>query len=193
MISHKHKCIFVHIPKTGGMTIEYALGADLKKLHKRTIGEKHGTPRQWKYPKYWNEYFTFTGVRNPWDRLVSSYFYDLSMWRRGHRNRHRKLVKRFGKCRFRKYIIRHLNTRALHYRLQTDWFVDIPDYILRFENLQKDFNIVCDKIGIPQQQLPHKNKSKHKHYTEYYDDETRSIVAEKYAKDIEYFGYKFGE
>lgn len=144
-------------------------------------------------------YFKFSVVRNPFSRCVSEYFWykrmksnvlsfkqwvntklqDLIENSTRIDNEYPKVLKMHNLEQF-KFVYNELNESMV-------------DYICKFENLQQDFNIVCDKIGIPRQQLPHVNKSKHKHYTEYYDDETREIVAKKYAKDIEYFRYKFGE
>ena len=177
MINYKYKVIFVHIIKTGGVSIATALNMNAKHYH-----EPATTIRKVVGEDIWSDYFKFTFVRNPYEKIVSQYHFNgyklaykgstfkeyIKAWNAG------KKISRFPQSH-----LSYINEKL--------------DLIGRFENLQQDFNTICDKIGIPQQQLPHLNKSPHKHYTEYYDDETREIVAEKYARDIEYFGYKFGE
>jgi len=183
MINHEYKYFFLHIEKCGGNTVRSALDLPYEKtgdhfpLKYKLKNFKHN-------PK---EYFKFTFVRNPWSRMVSGYFYSYR--------------KQPIKPSFKEYV-----TMLLHRPVSKGWETHMScwdyifdenatttiDFIGKIENFEEDFNTVCDKIGISRRQLPHKNKSKHKHYTEYYDDETREIVAKKYAKDIEYFGYKFG-
>ena len=161
--------------------------------------------------------YVFTFVRNPYERLVSRYAH-MKAYFLEEKDRPKTLVvggmilpslkKYFNyhdikfcedNFNFSKFVEFAENNIDVHWEPQTNKFIstvgslDNIDFIGKLENFQQDFNIVCDKIGIPRQQLPHRNKSNHKHYTEYYDDETREIVEEKYAKDIELFGYKFGE
>ena len=67
----------------------------------------------------------------------------------------------------------------------------IVDYIGRFENLHNDFKTVCKTIGLPNMKLRHLNRTHHKHYSKYYDEQTKQIVTQIYKKDIEAFDYKF--
>ena len=193
MISHRHKFVFIHIPKTGGTTLEaYLLGIegverpnslnDLSKENKKKYHLDHIKSQPHAFfseidSKIRKNYFSFTFVRNPFDRVVSEYNWD----------------PQFRNVTFLNFLQRQHKWQKRHSNSQLEFIDENINFIGRFENFQEDFNTVCDKIGIPKQKLPHKNKSKHKHYTEYYDDETRQRVAEKYAKDIEYFNYKFGE
>lgn len=197
MISHKHKFIFIHINKCGGTSIESALekyGGEFiynREDVKYTRHRNHITAEQYSNTKYWKDYFKFAFVRNPFEKELSDYFF----YQKNYDLRHPEGRGKNFKDTFIKYLKeRHLDWWHTN---QLDWLVSENskielDFIGRFENLQQDFNNVCNKLLI-QVELPHKNKTNHKHYTEYYDDETKQIVAEKYAKDIEYFGYKFGE
>ena len=169
---YSSKFIYFVIHKTGTRSIFNALN------FKREA-------RKFYDPDLYKDYFTWTIVRNPWDRAVSAY--------------EQKASKRYGpwrRCKnltFPDFILNKRGIKDRHTNIQSTQIPPDIDFIGRFENLQEDFNTVCDKIGIPKQQLLHKNKSKHKHYTEYYDEETKQIVAEKYAEDIKNFGYVFGD
>lgn len=201
MINHKDKWIFIHVPKCAGISVEIALNKNpyVQWDQHNKIWVQHATAEQVKriYCKNYDEYFSFSFVRNPWNRAVSDYFWMMrTEFIKGSLKDYLLLRGSFDQPKF-KYPPKNHHTRHDHFLTQCDFLLDkdgepMVNFIGRFENLQKDFDVICSKIGIPPIKLPHENRTSHRHYAEYYDDETRQIVAEKYAKDIEYFGYEFG-
>jgi len=197
MICHKHRCIFIHIPRTAGTSIESSIRPDWN--FKNFEEEKHilASTAKYLYKDYWDDYFKFSFVRNPWDRMVSMSKYKGFY---GCEIKNNKLDISGYQKKFKKVEIdprskskeenRDMVSNAVYLNILNEEL----DFIGRFENLREDYSEVCSIINC-KSELSHKEASdkKHKRYTEYYDQETREIVAQKYASDIEYFGYKFGE
>ena len=63
-------------------------------------------------------------------------------------------------------------------------------FIGKIENIEKDFEKICERIKI-KAEIPHVNKSEHKNYREYYNEETKNLIAKHFAEDIEMFDYSF--
>lgn len=142
------------------------------------------------YDPAYSEYFNWVFIRNPYDRLVSAYENKVVA---GHE---RGLEQFRGKGHTFESFVHELDEKSInddrHIKHQHLLFPEKHiTFIGRFETLQQDFNTICDNIGIPRQTLPHVNKSEHKRYIEYYNDNTRQIVSELYKEDIKRFKYKF--
>tara|TARA_B110000495_G_C22916888_1_gene535616 strand:+ start:115 stop:759 length:645 start_codon:yes stop_codon:yes gene_type:complete len=212
MISHDPKYVFVHVSKTGGTSVEKALGGDIIKFDgtgnsvnmQSPVCGTTGNPtgKHWSLKDYFyrifkqdvdifSNYFTFAFVRNPWDRIVSNW-----RWRQ------KVMGKRFRKTYpdFNTYVNESVDPRnkvgsmiEFSYRSPGGHDQNITvDFVGKYESLQKDFNTICRKIGMKPQQLPHHNNTiKTKHYTEYYNKQTRDLVAKIHAYDIEKYNYTF--
>lgn len=141
-----------------------------------------------------DDYFKFAFVRNPWDRLLSGYFFRIQCLQ----------SKETASVSFRDWVINSktreghsfLNTGEL-YKTQLSYITfnktKMVDFIGRYENLEQDWDFVCDQLQIKKQKLPHKNRSLHLSYINYYDEDTINLVGEHFKEDVENFGYKFGE
>lgn len=175
MLCHKYKCIFVHIPKVAGQSVEHVfvnlLGLTWETrsslLLKHNDDPKLGPPRLahltakeylthgYVTEEQFSTYFKFSFVRNPWARLVSEYnaryssTYEFKRW----------LFEYFPKLGW--------SDEYRHIIPQYDFLYDnnqncLVDFIGKFERLQEDFGDVCNKIGIEYTKLPHVNKSARK-------------------------------
>ena len=197
MISHKHKLILVHVPRTGGTSIEKYFNYNGEFTKDGGDEQKHFNLDDYKKQlndKQFKSYFKFSFVRNPWDIIISKY---LHLW---YANIHKGGEIGFHAGKSLRHFLDHYQPPPHEHGDSFHEYFDPHqmDFIGRFENRENDLKYISDKIGVEIDGNIHLRKvqsldKKKKHYTEYYDDETKQIVAEKYAKDINYFGYKFGD
>ncbi|MCP4384096.1 MAG: sulfotransferase family protein [Hyphomicrobiales bacterium] len=179
----------------------YALG--LGRLGVRLPGEfRHHFPQYYGYYNHmpatqirrmageetWNDFYKFTIERNPWDRQVSFYFWRtrkskpqpdfrtflLSRWHRG---------KAFRSARMKNWWTYTIDDKV------------VVDRVIRYERLAEELAEVCSEIGITDPvRLPTAKghtRADRRHYRDYYDDETRDLVAGWYKREIETFGWAF--
>jgi hypothetical protein len=216
ILSCTHNFIFVHISKTGGMSVRTALepfSAEPERfimrrppkmvgdgvnplykvwetllLHPKATEIKKELP-----PELFERCFKFAFVRNPWDWLVSMYHFIL---REPEAAKHDE-VKALGS--FDAFVEWVVSTPEPFpkgtTRLQSEMITDargnlLVDFVGAYEHLEEDFDRVARIVGI-QTALPHVNQSVHKDYRTYYNDLTRTLVAEHFQPDIERFGYNF--
>ncbi len=126
----------------------------------------------------WDNYFKFACVRNPWDRLVSYYFWEI-------------FKKHISKTVSFKNFCQELQSFSLidFYELRKD--PDNVDFFIRFENLKDDVEKVCEKLDIEfrYDTMPILRKTIHKPYTEYYTEEIKEIVYPLIKDDLELWHY----
>lgn len=222
MINHDYKFIFIRNAKSGSTSIveNWSPGYVSSKLPDHMVlpgtdtwkHDKNHVPlshvKQHIDEKKFRGYFKFGFVRNPYDRIVSAYKYTTD-WFQYHENS--EPFERFQDFIKKLFTTDHFPNETIKYGPQ-HVFLQGCDHVGRFENLQRDYNLICEKIGVyprrltgenknyPWRYLPkhgwsdyqHKNPlSETKHYTEYYDHETKDLVTRVFEQDLQQYNYDF--
>lgn len=206
MISHKHKCIFIHIPKCGGSSVESVLwpasrtesdlwmGFVSRYCNKyQTGGLQHLFAQQVRQEvgeAYFDRYFKFSFVRNPWDKAVSQFEY---MKRRPDL---REYIDLPDGASFKLYLSRIAKKIHVQWDMQSKFVFDddggcMVDYLGKFESFSDDFAVVAEKIGLAGISLPHVNKGERRALSHYYDEEAIGMIGDLYAEDINNFAYRY--
>jgi hypothetical protein len=190
---YNNQCVFVHITKSAGTSLALSLFGELP---------YHYTAWQYRViygHKNFNRFFKFTFVRNPWDRLYSSFSYlKGGGWNKEDTSWAEKNLA--GVESFDDFVMNWLSEDKLHEHIhfwpQSEFICDqknapLIDYLGYFENINQDFSHILKQLNLPQKKLKHTNASKRKTYDQVYTPQMIDKVASLYEQDIHNFGYTF--
>jgi len=202
--------VFVHVPKTGGGTIEHFFDSEVDDV--RTLAAR---ARHWPYRRLLRaepglaDYWSFGFVRNPWARMVSWWSMVNAVFdnvdagvERARRKieEHPQVWMREREFRddFSAFVLQGTQTIPKLARPQVRTLTGeggrLVDFVGRTENFDHDMAVVRERLGLPTiESAPRVHRTSHGHYSEYFDGATRLRVAEVFADDIEAFGYTFDE
>lgn len=205
IISHNHKYLFLELPRTGSTAIARELRRNYDGVQ---IMRKHSTYHDFLRIASDEEkkYFSFSCIRNPLDDTVSRYFKLIT--------NHRERFTDPKKQKKRRTIVERLETNLFNYvqRSGADFpkffmnFYIFPyenwaslshhnlDFIIRFENIEEDFEKALKLIGLePKQPLPVHNKTsiRRRDYYYYYTPKTIERAKMVYGPFMEIWGYQF--
>lgn len=208
LISESHRFVFVHVQKTAGTSITgtlapFALRPAATRLNR--LASDLGLIRDWRRHHFrihaplrraervlprdiFDSFYKFAFVRNPWDRLVSWYAFILQ----DTTHRRHRAVRRLPD--FERFVDRELSRprSAQWWMLEgNDGRLGV-DFVGRFENLEQDMTRICTRIGIPFSPLPHVNRTgARRPYQAYFTPGLARRVGQRWAREIEAFGYAF--
>jgi len=199
MFSSANKFLFVHIPKTGGNSIQSILSEysddylDCPQPHHDGIDRfevrndnhqthKHSTLREYRdfYPlNVFDSLFKFTVIRNTYERLISFYF-----------SPHRGNIS-WNKNEFIDFIatVKPISHFIAFPAQSLEEGVRNVHFLIRHEYLSHDYKELSGILKIKYTPLPHLNKSTKRSFAEYYDNETIKLVYECFREEIDYFNF----
>jgi hypothetical protein len=199
--------VFIWIPKTAGTSLRSIIRAtalsSLRQVrygfaNQGTITFGHMDYAQLVKDGYVSESFDrssfkFAFTRNPYDRVVSLYFYLIV------KLEYKKVNSFLEFCRLLKKEgyppIGLYNVQGLSQcNPQVRWIENTRlDYIGKVESLSEDTGEILTRLGLPQTSIPVRNATNHHHYTHYYCKESRQIIEELYKEDFKAFNYTYDD
>jgi len=212
ILSHEHRFIFLKTNKTAGTSVEIALSRvcgpedvitpisrkdEILRKELGGIGPQNyripGRPRYYNHMSacevielsgedVWNEYFKFCIERNPWDRVISLYYFN-------HKKEPRPSISEF----IRSGELQILKKRGIAlYTLGGEICVD---RIIDYAHLEQELDEIRRELKIPEPlKLPRAKgqfRTSRCHYSEYFDSDERALVEQLFAKEIALMGFKF--